>query len=434
MTLQRVHRSPVLRRNRSRRSGFTLVELLVSISIFIVLAAISLSAFKTSTRDKVNAGVRQIQAVINGAKSRASKAGEPRGVRLVLDPNNRRVVSALQYIGPAGYHTGTVRVQIAPSDREFDGATIQPVCRIVCEQENDWATLNTDGMIGTTARIRIPADHTGRWYNITNINFTTGVGFINQVPVGATWDADPSWDGSVSAARPTYQMQPRNVRNTGVARTTVPAPTPNSDPYEYSNSAPITYLMRLDPQPLPNTSPVNFPPGVVIDLDASQIPSAWRRPEDADHDATLDGGEDLDGSGQLDLSGQYAPDFPAAYMSGPFEMDLMFAPNGTAHGDTATYGPLYFVMSHLEDVELAHAHPVMRRIDATTTNLPYLVPGDYQESYGPAADFPTKERKMIAIYPLTGNSVISQVNGTSTNAYRLADNPFAYAVSGKESK
>jgi hypothetical protein len=40
----------------------------------------------------------------------------------------------------------------------------------------------------------------------------------------------------------------------------------------------------------------------------------------------------------------------------------------------------------------------------------------------------------VAIYPQTGNVFVSQLNGASTNGYRLADNPFDYAYAGRDSK
>jgi prepilin-type N-terminal cleavage/methylation domain-containing protein len=73
------------RREQTRRSGFTLIEMLVSISILVILSVIAISAFRGSDKDKITAGARQVQAVFNGAKSRAARAGEPRGVRLLIN-------------------------------------------------------------------------------------------------------------------------------------------------------------------------------------------------------------------------------------------------------------------------------------------------------------------------------------------------------------
>ena len=406
------------RRGVFPRSGFTLVELLVSISVFIILAVIALSAFRGNSKDKITAGARQVQAVFNGAKSRAAKSGEPRGVRLLLDPNDGRVVQALQYIGSASYHSGTVRVQVAPSDAAGS------VGRIVCEEVDEWLDLQQQGLLGTTARIRIPADHTGRWYTMNSINATTGVGQLNQMPIGATWDDDPSWDTSVMGAVDTFQMQPRGARNTGVARTTAPS--------TYSNTLAIPYLLRLEPQPLANSTPVNLPPGVVIDLDGSRVPANWRRQEDANQNGSLNGGEDLDGNGQLDFSAYYAPNFPTGYLNGPTHLDIMFGPNGTATGDFAALGPIFLTIAHVGDVELSRT---LRYVNGTTTNYPAIVPGDFQESFGmDVNDFPNKERRAVAFYPQTGNVFISLVNGTGVDADHIATDPFSYAYAGRDSK
>ncbi len=442
MTPSRVNRRRSLTRpsfSTQLRTGFTLVELLVSITIFVVLATVSLSAFKTSPRDKVNSGARQIQAVFNGAKSRAAKAGEPRGVRFVLDPVNRHVVSALQYVGPGGYHTGTVRVQIAPSDREpIAPNALRPICRIVCNEGGEWDSLFNEGLLNANAQIRIPADHTGRWYSITITDFANGIASLHQVPVGAEWDPDPSWDTAVfpsPAATPTYQFRPRGSRIVGTPANPRSSPAPAGGPYQYSNSTPIPYLLRLSSQPLPNTTPINLPAGIVIDLDGCQVPAGWRLREDTNNDGTLDPGEDINGNGRLDLAGAYAPDFPDA--AGPHELDLMFAPNGTSYGDTSTYGPLYFTIAHIDDAELADT---VRAINGITTNFPYMVPGDYDISYGDIADYPSKERKVVGFYPMTGTVLIAEVNGFDlppppampNDNNKLADNPFSYAISGKE--
>lgn len=412
------------------RRGFTLVELLISISIFVILATISLSAFRGSDKDKITAASRQVQAVFNGARSRAAKSGEPRGVRLLLDPADPRCVNALQYIGASTYHTGNVRVQIAPSNASG------PLCRIVCEELGEWASLSGEELLKSTARIRIPADATGRWYTMVNINAAAGTAALEVLPTGATWDPAPSsWDdaSAVPGSNPpppsysaTFQFLPRNTRIVYSPNNPF-SPIPRlSAPAGYSNTRAIPYLLRLEPQPLPNTTPISLAPGVVIDLDASRVPAGWRQSEDLDRDGNLDSGEDLDGDGQLNFSGRYAPNF-----STPSNLDIMFGPDGTATGEFAALGPLFLTISHVSDVELARP---MRVVDNVTTRLPAIVPGDYQDSYGSPQDFPNKERRVVAIYPQTGNVFVSQLNGASTNGYRLADNPFDYAYAGRDSK
>ena len=428
-------RSPQRRfAHRLHRTAFSLVELLVSISIFVILSVIALSAFQGSSKDKITSGARQVQAVFNGAKSRAAKSGEPRGVRLLLDPADRKTVNALQYVGSASYHSGTIRVQVAEST-VFDNTApnindLHPICRIVCEEAGDWGELLNQGLIreNTPLRIRIPNTSTGRWYNMVNINTATGVGNLSQIPLGAEWTDNVAYSTILNSAMldpyiPAYQFQPSGPLATGIPRT--------SAPDYYSNTQPIPYLLRLEPQPLPNTTPINLPKGVVIDLDGSRLPDSWRQREDADRDGSLDAGEDFDGNGQLDFSANYAPTFPAGYATGPAPLDIMFSPNGTATGEFAALGSIFLTIAHVDDLELARP---MRYVDATTTKYLALIPGDYVDSYGDVALFPNKERRAVAIYPLTGNVFISQVNGLSANGYRLADNPFSYAYAGRDSK
>ena len=298
---------------------------------------------------------------------------------------------------------------------------VHPICRVVCEQSGDWAELLNQGLIreGASLQIRIPNTPSGRWYNMDNVDTSGGVGYLRQVPVGAEWKSGAAYSSAMSGAVPAFQLQPQGPLNTGVART--------SAPDFYSNTQAIPYLLRLDPQPLDSNKVINLPPGVVIDLDGSRVPASWRAREDANLNGTLDPGEDVDGNGALDFSANYAPTFS----SDPATLDIMFGPNGIATGEFAALGAIFLTIAHVDDIELSRP---MRVVNPTTTYWSALVPGDYQDSYGDVALFPNKERRAVAIYPLTGNVFISQVNGASTNPYRLADDPFSYAYAGRDSK
>lgn len=129
---------------RPTRSGFSLVELLVSITIFVILATIALSAFRDSKHDKVAAASRQISAAIGGARSRASKAVEPRGLRLLRDKLDYRLISGLQYVGQSQlFGGGTLRVQIDKNG----------VVQLRCFQPSEWLDLNNEGLLSPGDKI-----------------------------------------------------------------------------------------------------------------------------------------------------------------------------------------------------------------------------------------------------------------------------------------
>lgn len=70
----------------ARRSGFTLVELLVVIALIAVIASLGLLMFPGySEREQVASGASRLQGAFNAAKTRALLDRAPRGVRLLPD-------------------------------------------------------------------------------------------------------------------------------------------------------------------------------------------------------------------------------------------------------------------------------------------------------------------------------------------------------------
>jgi prepilin-type N-terminal cleavage/methylation domain-containing protein len=62
-------------------AGFTLVELMIVISLILLLAVMTASAINTSiSGDKVRGGARQVQSFLGGARDRAIYSKAPRGV------------------------------------------------------------------------------------------------------------------------------------------------------------------------------------------------------------------------------------------------------------------------------------------------------------------------------------------------------------------
>ena len=82
------------RRLSASRSAFTLVELMIAITILLLLTFITTKVIRsTSESDRVPGGARQVQSYLEGARDRAIYSTKtlnpgPRGVRFLRDPNN----------------------------------------------------------------------------------------------------------------------------------------------------------------------------------------------------------------------------------------------------------------------------------------------------------------------------------------------------------
>ncbi|QDU60295.1 hypothetical protein Pan216_11340 [Planctomycetes bacterium Pan216] len=82
--------------------GFTLIEMLVVIIIATTIAAIALPTLSRMAQgDQVRAGARQLQALLVAARDKALAADEPRGVRLLQDPDDLSLVRSIIFVEPA---------------------------------------------------------------------------------------------------------------------------------------------------------------------------------------------------------------------------------------------------------------------------------------------------------------------------------------------
>ncbi len=127
----------------SQRSGFTLVEILVVLTIIIILAGIAVALTPTlTTSSRITGGASRVQTSLYTAKSMALRDQFPRGVRLVRESNtpfldpptnsrpdpNYSIVKTLQYLEqPAPYINGVL-------------LSIDPVTTIASFQLADFTT------------------------------------------------------------------------------------------------------------------------------------------------------------------------------------------------------------------------------------------------------------------------------------------------------
>ena len=339
------------RANRFSRPAFTLIELLVVILLVLILTTITVVSVNFSNNaDRMRAGARQMQSLIGGARDRAIYANKIRGLRLLLDPNDTHAVSAVQYIGSPGIDTqGTL--------------TFDDTGYIVTSTTARWKSLKNRGFLKIGSRIQIPLT-TGTWFTVAAI------------------------DVSGSSAR--LQL---NRANRDLAGST----------------APVKYALELAPGILDDSQPVQFPRGVVIDLDGSQVPASWR------------------------------PSGPT--LSYPTQMDILFTPRGTIVGDCASLGMIHLHFADAGDVvkwkqingrNLTEYRPVSK---ANTAMVPADIPGS------PGTIVVTRDRILVTLGTRTGNATVHHVDVTNTAAQptsvytidqtRIADDPFRFAETGE---
>ena len=164
--------------------------------------------------------------------------------------------------------------------------------------------------------------------------------------------------------------------------------------------------MELGPGILGDSQPVQFPAGVVIDLDGSQVPIAWRPSAAAD---------------------SYRTQTP---------MDILFTPRGTVIGDCATLGMIHLHFADTGDV--LKWHQIGGRsstVFADSAMVPADIPGT------PGTTVVTRDRILVTLATRTGNATVHPVDVTNTaglplsnyaiDQTKLADDPFRFAETGE---
>jgi len=215
------------RGSASGRPGFTLIELLVAITILMVISALTFTMVNvTMDRDRIRSGSREIQSFLEGARNQAVYAGQPRGVRFLLNPDDPTTCNSMVFIGPPTRFGDETTVGVSSGSDDL----VEPA---------QWANLAARGLLLDGARIKIPADG-GDWYTIA-----------------------------------------RNPPNTGTWTLTKPYTGPAIPPDQ-------PYLLELAPAVLPNQEPRLLPEGVVIDLDNSRLPASWSTAGGPPYSAQMD--------------------------------------------------------------------------------------------------------------------------------------------------
>jgi prepilin-type N-terminal cleavage/methylation domain-containing protein len=276
----------------NRRHGFTLVELLVVMSIMITLLAITATVIKINTdADRVRGASRSIQSYLLGARDRAIYAKQPRGVRLILNASNPRTVSSMVLIQPTDPWNGQVQLWPFDTTQPWNSVT-NPMTRVRLRDTKtvpNWLLLNQRNLLTTAshARIKIPANNRGVWYVIDTVD----VAGANQDLILTTAYRNPNPNGV------------------------------NDEPAQ----------IELPPSVVPNEEPIQLPRNVVIDLDAcstnrstqpgNKLPNVWKN-------------------------------FSTSPFSYKKQLDLMFSPRGSVTGTAAASGIIHFYITEMTAADL----------------------------------------------------------------------------------
>jgi len=238
----------------SSRRGFSLVELLVVISILLVLAsAVAWGIAGTRGLDRPAAGARLIQAQLLGARDRASQARAPRGVRFVRDSQAPQQLTGLAFLQPApllryGGSSSPFQLEredLAPADGQADRSEVRQLRGLTAAF--DWLALQQAGQLEVPFRIRQPAQ-TGRWHTVISLDAVPG-------------------HPEQTVARVFADLGAGDSGTSPLAVVAVPA-----------DSVRATCELDLGSAAATEQPAEALPAGLVIDLLHSLVPESWRIP------------------------------------------------------------------------------------------------------------------------------------------------------------
>lgn len=365
--------------NAAARSAFTLVELLVVIGLMMLLVTITvLSVDFAFDGETVTGSARQLQGFMEGARDRAIYAREPRGIRLLVreDSLNGRTVASAVYIKPQRWSEGVIQLSSNTGD--------QLQRNVVVGQGTLWGLLRSKKLLPTTSnanpwpvRIRLPRED-GRWY----------------------------------AARPAESSDtlPQGVGVNNALILQIPFTSS-----EYPNS----YELELPPTVVSNQPPLLLPAGVVIDLDASKVPDAWRPASGSD------------------LAQSYSA-----------QMDIMFSPRGTVMGRSAAEGMIHLCLGSLSEIDELNSGLIDQgagpRLYNRSNQITPLGPGVPTELLMGTVGGQQGDRLVVSVWTSTGGIAVSPIDPTPLSDVlgtvgpgdlnNYAADPFRFANGGQEAK
>ena len=409
-------RDPLLVRRPPGRRGFTLVELLVAILIFLILLAITAAAVgRMAGGDRVRGATRQVQSALSGGRDRAiyaaSRQEDPKdippatGVRFLVDqatlPDPAAAPSMTNV--PRGFN-GMVFVQETPPLR-----TAVRVYHDTVGVGAWWyvSQLNPDGTpVDAIGGAALPQRSLKRLFErgLIPTRFQT-VNPINDVPVPdglqvcylpIFFDNDASQDTYIVqfVPRPFDASNPNNPLQGsmgGAANNWLQAGKISKPFYNaaFPSGGRAECQFRLLAAPMPSEQPRLLPPGTVVDLASSRI-------------GGFAGSSSLLNAGVLRTDGSF---------------DVMFNARGIVAGPLAAAGTISLVVVDSRDLEAGFG----------INQQQITLDGALTERRG--------EENIVSVLTQTGGIYVSGVNPTPTTGDpTLRVNPFYYTTNGGEAK
>lgn len=317
--------------HKACRRGVTMIELLVVVGILVMLAAISIPAFRAAPEGRaVREATRGGNVYFGNARHRAMETGRPCGVMLERRPEHPHACVKLSQVEappPFAGHLPSAVVRVMDYTHTADSSWSSypfyssigcPVVKVMV-REGDFASR----LIRHGDLIRL--DHQGPWYRII---YDANTGWPSDFPVPSLPDFPPEpspYDAYIWFDPPGKAVAPDALGNVWITShllTLVADPLSGYQPpfpkaKDYPNVTwvfPPERLPRVPFQIFRQPAPTSVKPlslsGAVIDLAAS----GFDRP--------------LPDSGTAEVARTFEPDTPADLRP----VIVMFSPNGSVEG------------------------------------------------------------------------------------------------------
>lgn len=411
------------RSDRQLRTGFTLIELLIVIGLLVTLVTLTvLSVDFTVDSQRVTGASRQLQGFIAGARDRALRAREVRGVRLVVaspptmfDSDGNRVVNeeTTGRIATSAYYIKQLRWV---SSKEDAADAVLLIRYADSTGTHRSLVMHNDGLMWRILRLKraMPSSASATDYNM-RIRFGEDPRWT-----AARWINDNEWNEFTNflqnlADEYKVSLPPQVLNNPGQFRgqtlqlatisPMIEAPSLPTQPRIARQFS--AYELDLPPTVVPNEEPLILPENLCIDLDASRVPTTWRPPV----------GEPT--------NSMYSQ-----------RMDILFSPTGAMTGASTVDGWIHLCVAERAEVDALAAvdeqtqQPRRAPVNFSLSNTPRMPSDDLRETL--VEEGLTVDRRIVSISPGTGRVITTTPDTTrNPNATNFAESPFLYAEQGK---